>query len=147
MLPNRLIDSKDFPNLTPRNHQITSAATPTYNCIAWSAGDTERWWQPGVYWPTEVPVNEFGIAVLVIAFSALGFEECTDGNLEPDFEKVAIFGSTLFYTHAARQLFDGRWTSKLGRSEDIEHNSPEDVAGGIYGEVVQFMRRPRTRSA
>jgi hypothetical protein len=27
------------------------------------------------------------------------------------------------------------------RSEDIEHDRPDDVAGGVYGEVVQFMRR------
>jgi hypothetical protein len=24
---------------------------------------------------------------------------------------------------------------------DIEHDSPDDVASGIYGEVVQFMKR------
>ncbi|MCG8587287.1 MAG: hypothetical protein MI757_21490 [Pirellulales bacterium] len=46
------------------------------------------------------------------------------------------------YTHAARQLPDGRWTSKLGKAEDIEHDSANDVAGGLYGEVVEFMKRP-----
>jgi hypothetical protein len=146
MLPNKFIDSNDFPQLTPHNHLVTSPATPDYNCIAWSAGTTERWWQPGVYWPADVPPNEYGIAVLVLALSTLGFEECADGNLEPGFEKVARYGSTLFYTHAARQLLNGKWTSKLGRSEDIQHHSPDDVAGGIYGEVVQFMRRPSAPS-
>jgi len=56
-------------------------------------------------------------------------------------EKVALYGSFLFYTHAARQLPDGRWTSKLGRLEDIEHDTPDDVAGGLYREVAQFMKR------
>ena len=44
---------------------------------------------------------------------------------------------------AARQLADGYWTSKLGHDEDIEHDMPEDLAGGIYGAVVLFMSRPR----
>jgi hypothetical protein len=65
-----------------------------------------------------------------------------DESLESGFEKVALYGSGAFYTHASRQLADGRWTSKVGRSEDIEHDSPGDVAGGVYGEVVRFMKRP-----
>jgi len=54
---------------------------------------------------------------------------------------LAPYGGTLFHTHAARQLSSGQWTSKLGRSEGIEHDTPDDVAGGFYGEVVQFMKR------
>jgi hypothetical protein len=27
---------------------------------------------------------------------------------------------------------------------DIEHGEPEDVAGGVYGDVVQFMKRARS---
>jgi hypothetical protein len=34
-----------------------------------------------------------------------------------------------------------RLTNENHRSEDIEHDQPEDVAGGLYGELVQFMRR------
>jgi hypothetical protein len=51
-----------------------------------------------------------------------------------------------FYTHAARQLPDGTWTSKLGKDVDIEHDYPDDVAGGVYGEVVVLMQRT-TRGA
>jgi hypothetical protein len=43
---------------------------------------------------------------------------------------------------ASRQLPSGRWTSKLDRAEDIEHDPPHDVAGGIYGDIVQIMKRP-----
>ena len=43
----------DFPRLAPQNHRITSPAGIEYNCVAWAAGDTENWWQPGVYWPVE----------------------------------------------------------------------------------------------
>jgi hypothetical protein len=138
-----MIPSEPFPRLTSVNHRITSPATTDYNCIAWSAGDPQRWWQPGRYWPVEVPANEYGIAVLEEAFRTLGFVDCAlDSRLEAGFEKVALYGNNLFYTHAARQLSSGKWTSKIGALEDIEHDTPDDVAGGDYGEVVQIMKRP-----
>ena len=55
---------------------------------------------------------------------------------------MALYASGPFYTHAARQLPNGKWTSKFCRLEDIEHDRPEDVAGGAYGEVVGYLRRP-----
>ncbi|MGE0375214.1 MAG: hypothetical protein AB7I48_18925 [Planctomycetaceae bacterium] len=112
-----------------------------YNCIAWSAGDTTRWWQPGFYWPTDRGRDDCGIGALIEAFRSLGYIEGADESLEPEFEKVALYGSGLFYTHAARQLPNGKWTSKLGKAEDIEHDRPADVAGGIYGGVVEIMKR------
>jgi hypothetical protein len=124
---------------------MTSPASVDYNCIAWCAEDTERWRQPGVYWPTRTDAGDYGLGVLVEAFRSLGFEECEDGAFDADYDKVAVYGGTLFYTHAARQLPDGKWTSKLGRSEDIEHETPDDVAGGVYGEVHQYMRRAISR--
>lgn len=42
----------------------------------------------------------------------------------------------------ARQLPTGRWTSKLGGSEDIEHASPTELEGDMYGTVVLYMRKP-----
>ena len=139
-----MITSLDFPRLTEQNHRVTSPATTEYNCIAWSARDTEHWWQPGVYWPDPMQFpGEYGIAVLEHLFLFLGYEEALDGRFEPGFDKVALYGNNTFYTHASRQTSDGKWTSKLGRGEDIEHDSADDVAGGLYGEVVQFMRRKR----
>jgi hypothetical protein len=137
-----MIGSDEFPRLTANNCRVTSPASPDYNCIAWATGDTEHWWQPGVYWPTAVASDEYGIGILEQAFVACGFVDCPSATLESGFEKVAIYGSARFYTHVARQLPTGKWTSKLGGCEDIEHDAPDDVAGGLYGEVVQFMKRP-----
>jgi hypothetical protein len=137
-----MIVDPGLPRLTAANHRVTSPATPNYNCVAWSAGDAEHWWQPGVYWPVAVPPDEFGIGILAQAFESLGFSDCSNGEHEEGYEKVALFGSGLYYTHAARQLPSGAWTSKLGRAEDIEHGAADDVAGGVYGEVVQYMKRP-----
>lgn len=96
-----------FPNLTDENHQVTSPSTIKYNCIAWAAGNTDRWWQPGSHWPVESVREDVGIGNLIAAFSALGYVECDDGKLEQGFEKLAIYGYGLMYTHAARQLPDG----------------------------------------
>jgi hypothetical protein len=109
--------------------------------VAWAAGNVERWWQPGVYWPVKVSRDHHGIGALEEAFHGLGYEECPDARQEQGFEKIALYGSGLMYTHAARQLASGAWTSKLGKAEDIEHDSPDDVAAGVYGEVVGFMKR------
>jgi len=43
-------------------------------------------------------------------------------------------------THAARQLSGGRWSSKLGRGQDIEHDL-RALEGADYGKVVQLLRR------
>jgi hypothetical protein len=59
---------QDFPRLTPENHRTTSPAAIDYNCVAWAAGDTENWWQPGVFWPAQTPPDEFGISTLEDAF-------------------------------------------------------------------------------
>jgi hypothetical protein len=135
--------SPHFPRLTPTNHRETSPATPAYNCVAWAAEDTGRWWQPGVHWiPADWPANDFGIGALERVFLSLGFADCSmDESQEPGLTKVALYGSGFLYTHAARQLTNGKWTSKLGKSVDIEHDSPDVVAGGLYGEVVQVMKR------
>ncbi len=132
-----------FPRLSPDRCRRTSPPDVRYNCVAWAAGDTKHWWQPGVHWPVPSSRDDYGVGALEQASLSLGYEPCSDESLEPGFEKVAIYGYGFFYTHAARQLPNGKWTSKLGKSEDIEHDSPEDVAGGVYGEVVQFVRRRR----
>jgi len=65
------------------NHRQTSPASIEYNCVAWAAGDTEHWWQPGVHWPAETPAEQCGIGALEDAFKALDFEPCGDDGPEP----------------------------------------------------------------
>ena len=85
------------------------------------------------------------IHAFVDLFSSRGYEKCKDGNLEKGYEKIVIYGihsdTGIEPTHAARQLSNGWWTSKLGWEEDIEHKNAEDVAGPLYGKPIQFMRR------
>ena len=70
---------------------------------------------------------------------------CLSDSLESGFEKIALFvDPSGMPTHAARQLTDGRWTSKLGASVDIEH-SLRDLEGDQYGRVALVLRRPVKR--
>ena len=64
-----------FPRLTDHNHRIISPSSVDYNCVAWAAGDTARWWQPGLYWPVTTTPDNHGVGALEAAFKALGFEE------------------------------------------------------------------------
>jgi len=145
---------RDLPNLTPENHQITSRRANAYNCIAWAAGETFRNWWPGPrnsgYWPAGVP-RSVTLAAFMQAYGTRGFFACNDGSLEPGIEKIAIYGTgdpgQESPTHAALQLASGQWTSKLGKCEDIIHNTLEDVYGPVYGRVIAFMARARADRA
>lgn len=44
-------------------------------------------------------------------------------------------------THAARQLPDGTWTSKLGKDVDISHDSLDGLSGDRYGTPALILRR------
>ena len=96
------------------------------------------------YWPQGIPREE-SLAAFRSVFQALGYRECTGSGLENGYEKIAIFAKSedgvLEPTHAARQLPNGRWTSKLGRMEDIEHDEVDDVNCPTYGTPFLFMRR------
>jgi hypothetical protein len=136
-----MLPPEDFPQLTAVNHRLVSPPSFDYNCVAWAAGDADHWWQPGTHWPAGLSDDDFSVGALAQAFNTLGYETCTDGSLEPGNEKVALYGIAGLDTHIARQLPNGQWTSKLGKGEDIEHDSPDDLAGGIYGAVAGFMKR------
>lgn len=89
------------------------------------------------------PLEE-SIEAFVRAFETRGYMVCDDASPETRFEKVAIYALRGDPTHAARQLSDGRWTSKLGiYGDDIEHETLEALEGGTYGTVAVVMKRAR----
>ena len=148
-----------LPGLELADYRITSDADRAYNCIAWALGETDRWWSPSLqscdYWPTQLPRGD-SVENVVAAFALAGFERCDDPELEPSVEKIALFADEDRFTHVARQLASGRWTSKIGRNCDIEHElealrSWPDTwpryRSYRYGEVAGFMRRPRPQGA
>jgi hypothetical protein len=133
-----------FPGLLGTVYRVTSPPDPDYNCIAWAAGVTDDWWWPHpesrAFWPpgvTRAPT----VAAFEEAFAWLGYTPCEAEGYETGFEKVALYATADGRpTHMARQLPDGRWTSKLGEQVDIEHEL-HALAGDLYGAVVRILRR------
>lgn len=137
-----------FPGLATSYFRITSDATSNYNCIAWAAEDVSQWWgtelfAPGKYrWPEAVERRD-SIAGWAAAFEALGYASCESTSPEPGFDKLALYAlPSGDPTHVARQLPSGRWTSKLGKLEDIEHDL-DGLEGTSYGRVVRVLKRQR----
>lgn len=131
------------PGLAGENYTITSPPDPAYNCVAYAAGVTDDWWsQAGIYpWPNAPRTPDIGS--LISVFRGQGYELCADADagVADGYEKVALYAANGLWTHAARQLPGGQWSSKLGVYEDISHQSPQALAGDAYGAVHCIMRR------
>jgi hypothetical protein len=140
-----------LPGLNGSRFRVSSDHTDEYNCVAWALRETDRWWSHveilGHYRPPDVE-RAATIAAYQSMFASCGFEPCEDDELREGFEKIALFASGDEFTHVARQLPSGLWTSKLGQDCDIEHElqtlisirSP--MSSYRYGEVAAYMERP-----
>jgi hypothetical protein len=153
-LPEAVIKFK-WPNLTENNHKGTSKKDSLYNCVAYAIDDNanlidddrkRNWWpieDDAYYWPQGYPKEE-SISNFIITFHDIfGFEVCDSDILENKYEKIAIYSIKDEPTHVARQLVNGKWTSKMGIYEDIEHETVFTLCGFLYGEIAVFMRRLR----
>ena len=132
---------KEFPSAVGL-HDKKSDATIRYNCIAFAAGDDTRWWshEPGYKWPaTRSPQ----ISSLIEVFTSLGYEPCSSPALEAGYIKVALYHENNLWKHAARQIESGKWVSKMGGREDIEHDNPECLCGQKYGIIHCIMRKAK----
>jgi hypothetical protein len=140
-----LFEPTNYPNLHAGNHRDTGPPSKKYNCIAWAARIDNDWWDPaeGRTWPGNAPRGLLGCKVssLVMVFESVGFILCKDGSLEQGVEKIAIYAIDEEWMHAARQLESGKWTSKMGADERIEHDTPEDLVGPWCGQIVTYMQR------
>jgi hypothetical protein len=151
------LNKKEIINIFPElandpDFQITSPADSNYNCIAWAYKYKDRWMEYGgtyesldgvlVWWPDGVE-NSPHIDAYINAFRLRGYEICDNWQYEKDFERIALYinPDTLACTHAAREKRDGKWTSKLGKSNDIAHANPYTIEGNAYGKVACIMRR------
>ena len=130
-----------FPQLATEPYMRTSACSMFYNCIAYAVGDQTKRWDPnqGWHWPAGVP-RQATLAAFTKVFTQLNYRRCSGSELEAGFEKIAIYQKGNRATHAARQLPDGRWTSKLGDLDDITHTLA-GLAGDQYGQPARYMRR------
>lgn len=142
-----LIIPDAFPNTINEPFIITSPETTHYNCIAWAFEDDSRWYWPDpfgmAYWPENIPrtieTNSF-----IELYKLIRYSLCENGELEIGIQKIAIFtDNNSFPTHAARQLLNGFWTSKLGEGNDVQHTL-FSISNGFYGNATVFMSRKTT---
>jgi len=135
-----------FPKINSSNASNTSDATWNYNCIAWAYGYSDRRMWPNLrsyWWPKNIGQTE-SINSFVELFSLQGYKVCPCATHEHGFEKVAIYAKPNDEpTHAARELESGKWTSKLGKDIDIQHDDPYVLEGPTYGKVAVIMKRAR----
>ena len=140
----------------PRFVSVSSDVSDEYNCIAWALGNRDTWWEPHTpgsivddrgYWPDDLPHNR-APETLRELFRQQGFADCENGNLDPLSVKIALYrmpeeDGGYKWTHVARQLSTGLWTSKLGNSYEVTHRRPGDLEGELYGEVYAYLEKPR----
>jgi hypothetical protein len=144
---------KWFPKLQVGNSTITSPANPRYNCVAWAAGTDEVWWEydperlAGVktHWPRELSEGNTLSSWVKLFEIEGGWRPTDNARYERGFEKLAIYADKAGSpTHVARLVGPRKWTSKLGRGVDIEHDTLDLLAGDAkheYGSVVRFLVR------
>ena len=96
---------------------------------------------PAGVWP--VAEEGFSIEAYSKMFAHFGYEKCANGKFEKGFKKIVIYGDDAEqFSHVARQLDGGKWSSKLGEESDVKHVSPEVLSGAAYGKPILYMRRP-----
>lgn len=141
-----------FPELVnDSGYIITSPCTRRYNCIAWAIGRNDIWYWPPLgqepeddeYWPADIPDDD-SIDAFVIAMKKEGYSICEDSCKESDYIKIALYSKDERCTHAARQLLNGMWTSKLGPLHDIQHSTPYSLEGNFYGKVKYILKKKST---
>lgn len=136
--------SKEFPRLNYEGYAITSEITPQYNCIAWAMEDNQRWWWPDPFWQCFWPINiprEETVDAFVKCFNDFGYEICDSAEFEDGYQKIALYANISGVpTHAARQKPNGKWTSKLGQSHDIEHTL-NGLLSDTYGNVSKIFKK------
>lgn len=144
-----------IPNLAREGYEITSNPADVPNCIGWALRDYAGFWDPdaavmrvaGYRWLPNGPYD-WEVSTVAKIFEMHNYSDCDmDDSLEPGFEKIAIYVNHEQDIHVARQLASGKWTSKLGVKEDLDHNSLKALEADteLYpeacGKVVRIMKR------
>jgi hypothetical protein len=120
------------------DYEVLAPGTSTYNCIAWSLGDTHDWIWPGTAVKSFDQLN-----------AKHGFQKMAklDFRVQPGVEKIVLYGKVVngrtVATHQARQMADGTWTSKLGKMAVIRHATPNSLDGPDYGKPVAVYSRKK----
>jgi len=126
-----------FPRLVTTDYCVTGPATGTYNCIAWSIGNTSSW----IWNDVDNYGNQNG-TVEISDFDAFydrgGLKPVTDST--PTDAQVALYAVGTTPKHAARKTGAacGAWESKLGTNVRIAHLPNQLEGGTVYGDINRY---------
>jgi hypothetical protein len=132
-------------------YRATSKPATDYNCFAWAVGETHRRWDPTRersgrnFWPVASRSTRLGDVITV--FESVGFRQVDAPRRAAGAQTIVLYASAGHVTHAARLLENGLWTSKLGDDIDIEHDTLDALAGGLYGEPAATLERSAESTA
>jgi hypothetical protein len=118
-----------------------------YNGLAWALGINYLYFDPerGYHWPLGIP-RERTITAYLKVLAEHGYELIAqDDRFEEGWEKIAVYiDGTGEPRHFARQIGNGKWTSKLVDLIDVEHDNLECLQGDVFGSInCVLMRRKR----
>lgn len=135
-----------WPNLKKRGYKVIGQASDSYNCFSYAVGLTDVLLDPAFYWPDNI-ARGYTLEIFIKCFENYGYVCCENSDLETGVEKAVIYGRGDLPLHAARQMDNGLWTSKIGSLELIEHHLDAfDIATqefANYGSVLQFLSRQK----
>jgi hypothetical protein len=119
-----------FPNLDVDKAVVSGPATPEYNCISWTVGETHQWfWPPSMYpgLKEEDAFDKF--------YGSYGLHQAAQGE-------VARWRNNEGLTHGciSGPEHGPRWESKCGQDLKIQHDL-EELDGEIYGKPDAFYTR------
>lgn len=126
-----------FPALDVDAAQVTAPATPRYNCISWTTGNTKSWdWPPSMY-PNATPQQAFVEYYTERGFSPIPPEDAA--TIGKDKELVAYWEDPNGPTHGsvAGSSHGERWESKCGQAARIQHGRDE-LESEVYGKIAGY---------
>jgi hypothetical protein len=127
-----------FPYLRTDDYCITGPANTTYNCFAWSMGDTSKWLESEV---DSLYGNKNGTLELSDfddMYANQGLKPVTDAT--PANPEIVLYAKGTTPTHAARNTGAacGGFESKLGSSVRIAHYPDQLEGGTVYGDINRY---------
>lgn len=140
----------DFPALRGGvGYRDASEETIVYNCLSWALGINWTRLDPepkcaGYYWFPGIP-RKWDEPTIRTIFEKHSYTVADNYDLEPEFEKVVFYCDDKGVPqHFARQLPDGKWASKMGDLNDIEHDTLESLISELYGKPGLVLKRKLT---
>ena len=140
------------------NSEITSLKdipNNTYNCVAFALGEENSIADMLIFSKTidlaACGLSNKNLVHTVEAYESVfthfyKFERCDSATYEAGYTKIALYegydeDDELNFLHVAILLDNGKWKSKMGNYEDIEHETLEVLAGKQYGNPKIIMKR------